>query len=134
MHSHLFGVTPPKLFPARWIVRMPLAQFRAGCEIFDPLVQLSLRFCHAAWPEAIDQYAAAIVGRGRFVGTLQFDVCRGNSLCHAVLPLSFVERLFGLSLRSDPRGAATTKSLDLYCAPFGRGSRMTSAPNDSQFV
>lgn len=70
-----FGrVTPAELIPSPGIVIEPLPQFRAGCDVGEPLIKLGSFAAHAARPEAIDEYAVAVVGARRLVDPFGDDV------------------------------------------------------------
>src|SRR5262249_22191554 len=67
-----FGPIPlAELRPPGWVVAVPLAQFGAGGEAFQPEVDLRLLLAHATRPQPLHQDPQAVVLRRRCVSPLE---------------------------------------------------------------
>ena len=80
--AQLGRIALAELVPARSFVAVPLAQRGAGRQRLVPGGQGQGLLAHAARPQALDQDARAVVGRGRLVGALDADAGGGNLLAH----------------------------------------------------
>src|SRR5262249_60420304 len=86
MLPNLRLVTAPELLPMRGIMSEPLAQSGAGRDVFHPFIDGGFGFFHSARPQPVDQDSSAIIGRRRFIGSLELDVVCCDLLSH---PRSF---------------------------------------------
>ncbi|MNT74933.1 hypothetical protein D3C72_2137890 [compost metagenome] len=74
------AVAAAEFVPMRRIVAEPLAQFGAGRDVLEPLVNRRIGLGHAPRPEAIDQYPPAVAVIRRLVDALEGEV--GRAVTH----------------------------------------------------
>src|SRR6516164_4436484 len=97
MLPNLRLVAAPEFLPPRGIMSEPLAQSVAGRDVFHPFIDGGIGLFHSSRPQPVDQDSSAVIGRGRFIGSLELDVVRCNLLAHP--------RSFGMPSRRGGRAA-----------------------------
>ena len=71
----LSAIPITEFLPAVGIMSEPLPQLGAGSNVFGPMIDSGVYFCHAAWPEAVDQNPRAVTFGASFVGAFEPDMC-----------------------------------------------------------
>jgi hypothetical protein len=78
MFIHLAMILPAELIPLRWLVTIPLPEFRACSRLFYPEIDLCTFFCHTPRPEPFYKHPEPVAGGGRIIYPFQPD-CHGRS-------------------------------------------------------
>ena len=68
----------------------PLAKARARSQFFQPLIKVRLVFCDTSRPQAIHQYALAVVIAGRFIDVLDLNDVLAACRFHRITQLSII--------------------------------------------